>query len=279
MVRLAMGVQYDGAPFSGWQTQPDACTVQDQLELALTRFACSPISVIAAGRTDAGVHALGQVVHFDTELQRESFSWVRGTNSFLPSSIAVQWVKPVSNAFHARFSASQRCYFYALYCGATRPPLLAGRVGYQMLPPDIQLDITAMQQAALILQGEHDFSAFRASQCQAHSPVKTLSEIYLEQRGNWLFCRLSANAFLHHMVRNIMGCLIAIGCGRRSWSWIEEVLHSRNRSMAAPTFMADGLYLAQVTYPAEFGLPMPDFSASIFHEIGMAERRHFLGNQ
>ncbi len=267
MARLALGLQYDGRAFSGWQSQPNGATVQDTLERALTRFAGRPIAVTVAGRTDAGVHALGQVVHTDTQLERELFSWQRGTNAFLPPSIAIQWVRPVSSDFHARFSAHQRCYFYALYTGPVRPPLLVGYAGYQMLVPGKQLDIEGMRQAAQLLQGEHNFSAFRASQCQAKSPIKTLYEIRLETRGPWVFCRLRANAFLYHMVRNIMGCLIAVGRGRKPWEWVGELLHHGDRCLAAPTFMADGLYLAEVTYPDIFSLPTPDFTPSLFHGV------------
>ena len=267
MARLALGLQYDGRAFSGWQSQPNGVTVQDTLEQALTRFTGRPVAVTVAGRTDAGVHALGQVVHIDTQLERELFSWLRGTNSFLPPSVAIQWVRPVSCDFHARFSAYKRCYFYALYTGPVRPPLLAGYAGYQMLAPGKQLDIGAMRQAAQLLQGEHNFSAFRASQCQAKSPIKTLYEIHLEARGPWVFCRLRANAFLYHMVRNIMGCLIAVGRGRKPWEWVGEVLHHGDRRLAAPTFMADGLYLAEVTYPDTFSLPAPDLIPSLFHGV------------
>lgn len=267
MVRLALGLQYEGSDFSGWQTQLSGNTVQDKLEYALSQFSGNSVMVTAAGRTDTGVHALGQVVHFDTALDRTLFSWVRGTNRFLPNSIAVQWVKPVPDDFHARFSAVQRCYLYALHSGALRAPLLAKRVGYQMLPQDQQLDIGAMRYAASLLKGEHDFSAFRAAACQAKSPIRMLDRLDLESRGSWVFFYFRANAFLHHMVRNMMGCLLEVGRGRRPPEWVGEVLAKGNRQFAAPTFMADGLYLSEVIYPDHFALPIPDLSASLFHGV------------
>jgi tRNA pseudouridine38-40 synthase len=263
-VRLAMGLQYDGQAFSGWQHQPGSYTVQDQIQQAICRFTGVPVTVTVAGRTDAGVHALGQVIHFDTHIEREMFSWVRGTNAFLPKNIAVQWAQVVPDGFHARFSAIERCYFYALYTGPHRVPLLAGRAGYYMLPPGKYLNTEAMRIAARYLEGKHDFSAFRAAQCQAKTATKTLYELHIKAQGPWVFCRIRANAFLYHMVRNIMGSLIAIGTGRRVPEWMLDLLKHKDRRLAAPTFMPDGLYLASVTYPEQFTLPNTDFSASIF---------------
>jgi len=267
MTRLALGLHYDGTAFSGWQSQPHRNTVQDVLEDAIARFAGERLPTTVAGRTDAGVHALGQVIHLDTVLSREPFSWVRGINAFLPPTIALQWAKPVDDAFHARFAAFERTYYYALYTGPHRAPLVHGRAGYLMLPPGKRLDVDAMREAAACLIGEHDFSAFRAAECQAKSPVKTMYEIRIHADRDWVFLRFRASAFLHHMVRNLMGCLVAVGRGRYPASWVAEVLASRQRSMAAPTFMPDGLYLAGVRYPEPYGIPAADPAGSLFHGV------------
>ncbi|NSX05231.1 tRNA pseudouridine(38-40) synthase TruA [Cupriavidus gilardii] len=267
MTRLALGLHYDGTAFSGWQSQPHRNTVQDVLEDAIERFAGERVPTTVAGRTDAGVHALGQVIHLDTSLSREPFSWVRGVNAFLPPTIALQWAKPVDDSFHARFAAFERTYYYALYTGPHRAPLVHGRAGYLMLPPGKRLDVDAMREAAACLIGEHDFSAFRAAECQAKSPVKTMYEIRLHADRDWVFLRFRASAFLHHMVRNLMGCLVAVGRGRYPASWVAEVLASRQRSMAAPTFMPDGLYLAGVRYPEPYGIPAADPAGSLFHGV------------
>jgi tRNA pseudouridine38-40 synthase len=251
MTRIALGIQYDGSAFCGWQSQPHGKTVQDELERALREFAQTPLQTVVAGRTDTGVHGLGQVVHFDTELDRTDFSWVRGTNAFLPKSVAVQWAKPMPDTFHARFSAFERTYYYALYVHPVRSPMLAARAGWVHTP----LDVDAMRAGVACLIGEHDFSAFRSSECQAKTPVKHLYQIDVRQQGSFIHFRFRANAFLHHMVRNLMGCLVAIGRGRYPATWMAEVLASRDRNQAAPTFMPDGLYLAQVGYPDEFAVP------------------------
>ena len=253
--RIVLGVQYDGLPWVGWQTQPAGNTVQDMLEAALKTFTQSNIKTTCAGRTDAGVHALEQVVHFDTELDRDLFSWVRGTNAYLPPSIAVRWACEVphdsSGEFHSRFSARARTYHYLLYNHPIRSPLLAGKAGWTFR----RLDDEIMQVAARYLIGEHDFSAFRSSQCQAKSPVKTMYEIRIERSGDMIVLSLRASAFLHHMVRNIVGSLILTGNGNRPADWIKEVLEARDRKLAAPTFMPDGLYLAKIDYDAKWVLP------------------------
>lgn len=253
MKRIALGVQYDGAAFNGWQSQPHGNTVQDVLEQALAGFARTPIHVVVAGRTDAGVHGIGQVVHFDTELDRADVSWVRGTNSFLPKTIAVQWAKPMPDEFHARFSAFERTYYYVLYVSPVRSPMLAMRAGWVHTP----LNVDAMRAGAAYLLGEHDFSSFRSSQCQSKTPIKHLYQIDVRQQGDFIHFRLRANAFLHHMVRNLMGCLVSIGRGNYPPEWMAEVLAARSRECAAPTFMPDGLYLAQVGYPEHFAVPAP----------------------
>ncbi len=255
MTRIALGIQYDGAAFSGWQSQPHGNTVQDMLEAALGQFAGVPLQTTVAGRTDAGVHALGQVVHLDTDLVRDPFSWVRGTNAFLPSTVAVRWAQEMPEDFHARFSAHRRTYYYALTFGPTRAPLLEGKAGYVMLPPGKSLDVAAMHEAAQVLVGEHDFSSFRAAECQAKSPVKTMYSMEVRGEGEWVFVRIRGSAFLHHMVRNIVGALARVGAGKDNAEWLAGVLAGRDRSRAAPTFAAEGLYLAGADYDARFGLP------------------------
>ena len=252
-MRVALGITYSGSAYEGWQSQLSGNTIQDKLEGALGKFAAQAIRVNCAGRTDAGVHGLMQVVHFDTLLQRETASWVRGTNAFLPRDIAVQWAQVVPAQFHARGSAIARRYAYVVLESAVRPSVEAGRVGWVYRA----LDGEAMRQAALHLLGEHDFSSFRAAQCQAKSPVKTIQKINITQRlGScyWHF-EFQANAFLHHMIRNIMGCLVAVGQGSRSPAWLLEVLAARSRNAAAPTFSPDGLYFLGPVYEAHHSLP------------------------
>lgn len=250
-MRIALGVEYDGSPFCGWQSQPSGDTVQDVLQQVLSRIADSPIQIHAAGRTDTGVHALEQVVHFETDAQRPLTAWVRGVNTLLPGSIAVRWAHPVPDEFHARFSAEGRSYRYLLINRYVRSAVHAGRAGWFHLP----LDIEAMRQAAQYLLGEHDFSAFRAAECQAKSPVKCMNRIEISREGDMLIFDLSANAFLHHMVRNIVGCLIYVGKGKYPPQWLGEVLAGRERRFAAPTFSPDGLYLRRIQYDAKWGLP------------------------
>jgi len=252
MHRIALGVGFNGSAYDGWQSQPGGNTVQDQLELALTRFsAAGPIHTLCAGRTDAGVHGLMQVVHFDTPLERAEHAWVRGTNSFLPPDIAVQWARAVPPSFHARASAIARRYAYVLLESPVRPGVEASQVGWVFRP----LDQAAMQAAADALLGEHDFTSFRASSCQAHTPVKQMRRIAISRRGAYWRFEFEANAFLHHMIRNIMGCLLAVGTGNRSPGWMAEVLAARSRDAAAPTFAPDGLYFLGPVYDPAFGLP------------------------
>ena len=252
--RIALGVCYDGAPWLGWQSQPGGRTVQDVLEQALSRFAAHPVSTICAGRTDTGVHALNQTVHLDTTAARSLESWVRGVNALLPESIAVQWAREVPGDFHARFSAQGRHYVYLVRQHRVRSPLTQGRAAWVFRP----LELARMQEAAGHLLGEHDFSAFRSSECQAASPVRTLTRAHIERQGDYFLFSFSANAFLHHMIRNLMGALIYIGQGRQPPSWAAQLLQQRNRRLAAPTFEASGLYLAGVDYPPAFGLPAAD---------------------
>ncbi|MES2960689.1 MAG: tRNA pseudouridine(38-40) synthase TruA [Pseudomonadota bacterium] len=249
--RIALGVAYRGGAYHGWQSQPDGQTVQDQLERALSTFAGDPIGTICAGRTDSGVHGLNQVVHFDPMVDRDPNSWVRGSNRYLPRDIAVQWCRPVGTNFHARNSARGRRYVYLLLEAPVRPALEDGLVGWVFRP----LDGEAMRAAAAHLIGEHDFSAFRSADCQAASPVKRLNRIGIARHGAYWRLEFDGVAFLHHMVRNIMGCLMAVGQGGRAPGWIAEILAARNRDLAAPTFAADGLYFAGPYYDAAHGIP------------------------
>jgi tRNA pseudouridine38-40 synthase len=250
-MRIALGLEYDGAPFCGWQHQPSGCAVQDHLERALAGFANGAIATVAAGRTDAGVHARAQVVHFDTTAVRDGNSWVRGPNAALPGAIRVVWARQVPDAFHARHSARSRTYHYVLLDDAVAPGLLKSKVGWFHRP----LDVPAMQEAAGALLGERDFSAFRDAQCQARTPVRILHEARVERRGNLVLITIRANAFLHHMVRNIVGSLVYVGAGRQPVAWIAELLEGRDRRLAAPTFAPDGLYLGAIDYDQVFGIP------------------------
>lgn len=249
--RLALGLSYRGQGYQGWQSQPGGRTVQDALEKALSTFCAEPVHTVCAGRTDAGVHAAQQVVHLDTPLEREPFSWVRGTNRFLPADIAVQWCQPVGGDFHARNSARGRRYRFVVLEAPVRPSLESGLVGWTFRA----LDGHAMRVAAAALVGEHDFTSFRSADCQSPTPVKTLRSVTITRRGaHWCF-DFDANAFLHHMVRNLMGCLLAVGSGRRAPGWMAEVLAARDRDAAAPTFPPDGLTFLGPYYDPVHGIP------------------------
>jgi len=250
-MRIALGLEYDGAPFHGWQSQPDGTGVQDALEKALAGIASAPVRAIAAGRTDAGVHASIQVVHFDTDAPRPETAWVRGVNALLPEAIAVRWSLAVPESFHARFSATGRAYTYLLLDRPVRPALRAGRVGWYHRP----LAVEAMRAAAEALLGTHDFSAFRAAECQAKSPVKTLDRLSITRDAEMIRFELHADAFLQHMVRNIVGALVYVGDRRQPAAWIADLLASRDRRRAAPTFAASGLYLSAIDYPLSWNLP------------------------
>lgn len=250
-MRIALGLEYDGTAFCGWQTQPSRCGVQDALEEALGRFADQPIEVTAAGRTDTGVHATAQVVHFDTDAKREMQGWVRGTNTFLPEAARVVWSTAVPDDFHARYSARARSYAYLLSNEPVAPAVMRGRVGWFHRP----LDVARMQRAAASLLGEHDFTSFRDAECQAKSPVRTLQQADVRAVGSLVVFRFTANAFLHHMVRNMVGSLVYVGCGRQEPEWLGRLLELRDRTKAAPTFAAEGLYLTGVAYDPAFTLP------------------------
>ena len=253
MTRWALGIEYNGARFSGWQSQVGVPTVQDAVERALSQVANEPIRVIAAGRTDAGVHAHGQVVHFDTTQSRGSEAFTRGVNTCLSADVSILWAHPVPEDFHARFSALGRTYRYIILNRRARPGLWASRVTFDYRP----LDERRMQEAAGALLGQHDFTSFRASQCQAKSPVRTLRRLVIERSGAFVILTVEADAFLHHMVRNIGGVLCAIGAGEQPVSWAEWVLKARDRAVGGLTATPDGLYLYAVQYPDHYKVPSP----------------------
>lgn len=265
MARIALGLAYDGAPWLGWQTQPGGRTVQDRLEAALATFLVNPVATTCAGRTDTGVHALEQVVHLDTPIERRMESWVRGLNALLPPSIRVQWACEVDDSFHARFSARHRSYIYLLRSNRVASPILHGKVGWIHR----ELELAPMQAAALRLLGEHDFSAFRSSECQAASPVRQLENLDVTSEGDFFIFRFRANAFLHHMVRNLMGALVEVGKGKYPPEWVSQLLEQRDRRRSPATFPAAGLYLAQASYPASYGLPSLPQEQSILSHLGM----------
>lgn len=251
MPRIALGLSYRGQAYQGWQSQPGGNTVQDKVEEALSAFADQPVGTVCAGRTDAGVHAFNQVVHLDAPVEREPFSWVRGTNRFLPPDIAVQWCQAVPAHFHARNSARGRRYRFVILESAVRPALEAGLCGWVFRP----LDGDAMREAAAHLIGEHDFTSFRAANCQSPTPVKTLRAVGVQKHGAYWRLDFDANAFLYHMVRNIVGCLLVVGQGRQPPGWMAEVLAAKSRDAAAPTFPSDGLHFVGPYYDAALGLP------------------------
>jgi tRNA pseudouridine38-40 synthase len=249
--RHALALEYDGRGFCGFQSQPSGCSVQDALERALAAIAGVPVRIAAAGRTDAGVHATSQIVHFDAAVERPASAWVRGVNANLPASAAVLWCAPVPGAFHARFSATARRYTYLLLNRPQRPGLLSGRVGWHYAP----LDVDAMREASRCLLGTHDFSSFRASLCQAKSPVRTLRTLDIARRGSSIRFDFVADAFLHHMIRNVVGALIDVGAGKARPAWLADLLAAADRTQGAPTFAADGLYFRGAEYDERFGLP------------------------
>ena len=252
MARIALGIEYDGSGFHGWQSQqPGVETVQQRVETALARVADHPVSAICAGRTDAGVHAVEQVVHFDSSAERSLRAWVLGPNTHLPATISLRWAREVDESFHARYSALARRYRYVILNRAVRSALHYGRATWHHYP----LDAGRMHTAGQALLGEHDFSAFRARECQSRSPWRELRELTVRREGDRVILEIEANAFLHHMVRNIVGTLLVIGRGERPLEWAGEVLAARDRTWAGITAPAAGLYLHAVRYPAEFGLP------------------------
>ncbi len=252
MQRVALGVEYNGAQFNGFQKQAGtANTVQAHLERALSKIANEDITIVCCGRTDAGVHASEQVIHFDTLAQRPEKAWREGVNTHLPDEIRVHWAKPVHEGFHARFSAQSRMYRYVLFRAPTRSAVLGKTVTWT----NLALDVDSMSQAAQLLVGEHDFSAFRAAQCQAHSPIRRVEHIRFFESGPLLVMEIKANAFLHHMVRNIMGALLDVGRGKQNQAWLKSVLESKDRSKSSPTARPWGLYLVKAEFDESFSLP------------------------
>lgn len=250
-MRFALGIEYHGTAFCGWQTQPNGLAVQDFLEKALSRIAGVKVATMCAGRTDAGVHACEQVVHFETTAERPLTAWVRGVNTLLPDAVAVRWAVEVSEDFHARYSAYGRRYRYVLLNRPQRPGLWRGRCGWLHHP----LDVVAMQEAAANLLGTHDFSAFRSAECQAKSPIKQMRQAEVRQQGNLIVFDFEADAFLQHMVRNLVGSLIFIGRGTRPVEWMAELLQHGDRRLAGLTFPPDGLYFLGPLYESHWGLP------------------------
>jgi len=249
--RIAIGVEYDGARYAGWQRQAEVVSVQAELERALASVADHPVEVTCGGRTDAGVHGVGQVAHFDTRSERSMRGWALGANTLLPPDVAVTWAVPVPAAFHARYTALSRTYRYVILNRSVRPALLRQRVCWIHRP----LDAGAMHGAAQCLVGEHDFSAFRAAECQSRTATRRVDSVAVSRQGELLFIEITANAFLHHMVRNVAGSLIAVGTGDQPGDWLAAVLASRDRRRAGITAPAGGLYFLRIDYPPEFALP------------------------
>lgn len=253
-MRIALGLEYDGCHYHGWQKQTGLHTVQQCVEQALTRVADEPITVSCAGRTDTGVHATGQVLHFDTQAKRSLRAWVYGVNTYLPKDISVHWAKVVTEDFHARFSALSRRYCYVIYNYTIPPAIFRSNLAWYYKI----LDHERMHVAAQYLLGEHDFTSFRAMECQSHSPVRRIDTFTVTRRGRLVILEVTANAFLHHMVRNMAGVLMAIGCGKQEVEWTHELLGAKNRSLGAETAPPYGLYLAKVDYPPHFEIPHGD---------------------
>lgn len=253
-MRIALGVEYDGHDFFGWQAQPGLKTVQGALEDALSKVANEPVHITCAGRTDTGVHATGQVIHFDTKAKRHVDAWMFGTNANLPPSIAIRWSRHVDYSFHARFKAISRRYRYVIYNHPIRPAILNTRTSWHYYP----LDVDRMRTAASYLIGEQDFSSFRSSKCNSNSPMRNITDFTIERRGDFVIFEIEANAFLHHMVRNIAGSLMKIGTGFREVEWMQEVLAAKSRQAAAETAPPGGLYLINVTYPDPYIFPLFD---------------------
>lgn len=251
MKKIALGIEYDGSAYNGWQSQKHGYAVQQAVEKAISTVADHKVNIICAGRTDSGVHALGQVIHFETSAARSDYSWIRGVNANLPKDVSIHWAKPVSENFHARFSALSRRYQYIILNQFSRPAILSKRVTWQGKP----LDIDSMSKAAEQLLGEHDFSSYRTVACQAKSPIRTIHQLDVGKKGQYICIDICANAFLHHMVRNIAGVLMAIGTGERSSDWAGEVLAHKDRKSGGITAAPDGLYFMNALYPDEFAIP------------------------
>ncbi|OYV56870.1 MAG: tRNA pseudouridine(38-40) synthase TruA [Legionella sp. 21-45-4] len=252
-MRIALMIEYDGSRFHGWQSQPGLRTVQSELERAVAQVANHEVSLVCAGRTDTGVHATHQIVHFDAQKERSMRAWVHGANSFLANDVSVKWAKHVSDDFHARFKATSRAYRYVIYNSPIRPALLRGHITWQYKPLNHKL----MHAAAQNLIGEHDFTSFRSIECQSKTPMRRLMHLNVTREGDLVIIDVKANAFLHHMVRNIAGVLMAVGSGRQQVEWTNEVLAAKDRRLGAETAPPYGLYLSEVIYPDEFEIQKP----------------------
>lgn len=258
-MRIALGVEYDGSQYHGWQAQTGLHTVQQVIESALSKVADTPVNVICAGRTDTAVHATGQVIHFDCDKERAVRAWIHGANSFLPKDVCVKWGREMPETFHARYSAISRRYRYVIYNSSVRPALMRSNLTWQYR----QLDNRAMQKAAESLLGENDFTSFRSVECQSLSPMRNVHSLEVSRIADLVIIDITANAFLHHMVRNIAGVLIAVGNGKKPVEWVKEVLLALDRRLGAETAPPYGLYLVNVTYPKEFGI-LQDSSGPLF---------------
>lgn len=268
MTRYAACIEYDGSAFSGWQAQKhDVRTVQETLEKALTKVADHVVTIITAGRTDSRVHATHQVIHFDSVADRSLDAWLRGGNRFLDHDVRIRWLQEVPDSFHARFSAGSRSYRYIIYQHRVASAILRKQVTHTHMV----LDINAMRNAAKHLVGQHDFSSFRAAGCQAHSPIRNLTELRLYQHGPWVWFDVTANAFLQHMVRNIAGCLMAVGSGKHPADWVREVLQLKDRTKGEITALASGLYLTGIEYAAEYNLPTSQHKPSFWGDDDLTE--------
>ncbi len=262
-MKIVLGVEYNGHNYCGWQKQMIPDTIQAKLETALSIVADSPVETYCAGRTDAGVHATQQVVHFETNVQRDNHSWVFGGNSHLSKDISITWAKSIDDDFHARFSAKSRTYQYLILNRRARPGVWNGKVTWECR----DLELSRMKKAAQCLIGEHDFTSFRAVACQAKTPVRTIHELLIQQSEQWFLITVRANAFLHHMVRNIAGVLMTIGMGKEDINWAEEVLYAKDRTAGGVTAAPDGLYLVDVSYPDKYAIP---HSKKLFFSLGLS---------
>ena len=262
-MRYAACIEYDGAAFSGWQAQKNSVrTVQETVQAALSKVADSKVTIITAGRTDAAVHATHQIIHFDSDAERSEFSWCRGSNRFLPLDVRLRWVVSIDAEFHARFSALSRSYRYVINNAPIASALYRNHVTSEYRPLQPKL----MAEAGKVLIGKHDFTTFRAAGCQAKSPVRTMYKFELHHVDDWIWFDVTANAFLQHMVRNIAGSLIEVGCGKRPLAWFEEVLSARDRTRGGTTALPNGLYLVGVEYPSQYSLPTKQKQVSFWGE-------------
>lgn len=260
--KVALGIEYNGSQYYGWQRQQEVSSIQQHLELALSRVANEQINIFCAGRTDAGVHATGQVIHFDTQANRATKAWIMGVNAHLPNDIAVKWAINVDDDFHARFSATARRYRYIIYNHPYRSAIMASGISHYHPP----LDAQAMHRSAQCLIGENDFTSFRAAQCQSRSPWRNVQHISVIRKGRYVIVDIKANAFVHHMVRNIVGSLIEVGAGNQAENWILMLLNAKDRTLAAATAKAAGLYLVDVDYPAIFSIPKSPIGPLFLHD-------------